>query len=60
MQFDWGSTEETIKFVDDDLVVMGLQLRKSSALIFDIKMYDLKTKITSNYGFAVFPLLAQF
>lgn len=41
VRFDWGSTEETIKFIEDDLVIVGLQLKKSSALLFDIKIYDI-------------------
>ncbi len=60
IKFDWSSTEETINFVDDDLVIVGLELTKTSCIIYDIKAYDMKTKITSNYGFAVYPLTALF
>jgi hypothetical protein len=38
----------------------SLALTKTSCIIFDIKAYDLKTKITSHYGYAVLPLTASF
>jgi len=57
---DWNSTEDTVKFTEDDLVTLGLSLTRSSVIIYDIKAYDLKTKQTSNYGFAVYPLIQSF
>ena len=54
---DWNSTQEVISFMEDDLVISGIPLFKSSVIIFDIKAFDIEKRRTENFGFAVYPLI---
>ena len=53
---DWDSKLDFIKFMEDDIVLNGLEVFKSSCILFDINTYDMATKQINHFGFAVYPL----
>ena len=46
--------------MEDDIVLNGLEIYKSSCVIIDINTFDIKTKQIQHYGFAVYPLAKDF
>ena len=57
---DWESKQDHVKFMEDDIVLNGLEIYKSSSLIIDINTFDIKTKNVVHFGFAVYPLAKDF
>ena len=57
---DWDSKQDFIKFNEDDIVLNGLEVYKSSCILLDINTYDIQKKEIKHYGFAVYPLAEAF
>ena len=57
---DWDSKQDFIKFMEDDIVLNGLEVFKSSVILLDINTFDIQTKKINHYGFAVYPLAKDF
>jgi hypothetical protein len=47
-------------FDEDEHIIKGIKVARSSAIIFDIKRYNFKKKIINDFGFAVYPLVSDF
>jgi hypothetical protein len=47
-------------FDEDEHVIKGVKVARSSAIIFDIKRYDFKKKVINDFGFAIYPLVSEF
>ncbi len=51
-----GARDGAQVFADDEVRAKGVPLVATSVMIFDIKLFDLKTKRLADYGFAIYPL----
>ena len=60
VQPNWGSRIGHYEFDEDDNLMNKLVLHPSSVVIFDIKQYNIKTKLTQDYGFAIYPMTQKF
>lgn len=57
MQLNWQeSTNDHFVFAEDDSAVGNMLLFNSSMILFEIKEYNYKTKLSSDYGFVAYPI----
>ncbi len=57
---NWKCTTDFFTYNEDEVGFKNTVLENSSALIFDIKRYNFVTKSTTDFGFAVYPLIFEF
>lgn len=57
IKMKWDSKEDQITFEEDDIMLNGLPLHHSSVIIFDIKRFNMRTKILDDFGFAIQPVV---
>ena len=61
MQTNWNeATSRHFTFAEDDTAFGNILLFNSSVIIFDIKQYNYSTKLTSDFGYAVYPVSQMF
>ena len=61
MQTNWKeATARHFTFAEDDTAFGNILLFNSSVIIFDIKQYNFKTKLTSDFGYAIYPITQMF